>query len=150
MSDALFAISASGMDVERQRLQVIAQNLANAGTTRTATGGPYQPMRLVSGPRMASDFSTALADAAATVAPGVSLAGVQAYGVERTEQPPRLVYDPQHPHADKRGFVSYPGIDHAAEMALMVQTSRVYESNVVMYNTARSMYMRALDLGNRS
>ncbi|AMM13154.1 hypothetical protein AX768_02530 [Burkholderia sp. PAMC 28687] len=66
------------------------------------------------------------------------------------ETPSRLVYDPSHPHADAKGFVAYPGLDHAGEMALMVQTLRVYESNVVMFNAGRSMYMRALELGSRS
>ncbi|OLL30864.1 flagellar basal body rod protein FlgC [Burkholderia sp. SRS-W-2-2016] len=146
MSDSIFAIARSGLDVERQRMEVIAQNLANASTTRTASGAPYQPLRLVSGPRMASDSFASQLNGAATQAP----AGVQMYGVETVDVPPRLVYDPAHPHADAKGFVSYPGLDHAGEMALMVQTLRVYESNTVMFNAARSMYMRALELGNRS
>jgi flagellar basal-body rod protein FlgC len=155
MSDSIFAITRSGLDVERQRMEVIAQNLANASTTRTASGVPYQPLRLVSGPQMASpDFAGQLRSAGAVRAHGVAsthgLAGVQTYGVETVDVPPRLVYDPSHPHADEKGFVSYPGLDHAGEMALMVQTLRVYESDVVMFNAARSMYMRALELGSRS
>ncbi|SDI72439.1 hypothetical protein [Paraburkholderia phenazinium] len=75
---------------------------------------------------------------------------MQTYGIEQIDAPARLVYDPAHPHADAKGFVAYPGLDHAGEMALMVQTLRVYESDVVMFNAARSMYMRALDLGSHS
>lgn len=154
MSDAIFAIARSGLDVERQRMEVIAQNLANAGTTRTAAGVPYHPLRLVSGPQMGTGFAKHLPgpDGAASIAAtsALSLNGVQAYGIEQIETPPRLVYDPSHPHADAKGFIAYPGIDHASEMTLMVQTLRVYESDVVMFNAARSMYMRALDLGNRS
>lgn len=154
MSDPIFAIARSGLDVERQRMEVIAQNLANAGTTRTASGTPYQPMRLVSGPQITSPFADQLAhpDPASTsnAAGAAGLAGVQTYGIERVDVPPRLVYDPSHPHADAKGFVAYPGIDHAGEMASMVQTLRVYESNVVMFNAARSMYMRALELGSHA
>lgn len=78
-----------------------------------------------------------------------TFAGVQTYGVEPTDAQPRVVYDPAHPHADARGFVQYPGIDHAGEMALMVQTLRVYEANTIMFNAGHAMYMRALDLGSK-
>ncbi|MDR6411309.1 flagellar basal body rod protein FlgC [Paraburkholderia terricola] len=159
MSDSIFAIARSGLDVERQRMEVIARNLANAGTTRTASGAPYQPLRLVSGPRIASPFAAELNGTGAAGAGGIggigasdvaALAGVQAYGIESIDVPARLVHDPSHPHADARGFVAYPGLDHASEMALMVQTLRVYEADVVMFNAARSMYMRALELGSRA
>ncbi|BFG79454.1 flagellar basal body rod protein FlgC [Paraburkholderia terrae] len=153
MSDSIFAIARSGLDVEHQRMEVIAQNLANAGTTRTATGETYTPMRLVSGPRVASKFSDALQFGApgstASALPTAGLTGVQAYAIEPAATQPRLVYEPSHPHADAKGFVHYPGLDHAGEMALMVQTQRVYEANVIMFNAARSMYMRALDLGSK-
>lgn len=149
MSDSIFAIARSGLDVERQRLEIIAQNLANAGTTRTASGEPYRPLRLVSGPRVDTSFSDFLHTASGSPLGG-SPAGVQAYGIERVDTSPRLVYDPAHPHADAKGLVAYPGIDHAGEMSLMVQTLRTYEADTVMFNAARSMYMRALELGNRS
>jgi flagellar basal-body rod protein FlgC len=154
MSDSIFAIARSGLDVERQRMEVIAQNLANASTTRTSAGVPYQPLRLVSGPQMTSAFAGHLKGMdeaqSASAPPVTSLGGVQTYGIEQVDTPPRLVYDPSHPHADAKGFVAYPGLDHAGEMALMVQTLRVYESNAVMYNAGRSMYMRALELGSHS
>ncbi|MFC5475496.1 flagellar basal body rod protein FlgC [Paraherbaspirillum soli] len=153
----IFEISRSAMDVEWRRMEVIAQNMANANTTRTPLGEPYQPLRLVSGPSMTgassatattSTFSGMLKQQTAALDP-LALKGVQVYGVERMTTAPRLVYEPSHPHADAKGFVAYPGIDHAGEMALMVKTSRVYEANVVAFNAARSMYMRALDLGGK-
>jgi flagellar basal-body rod protein FlgC len=136
-------ISRTGLDVEWRRLEVIADNLANVGTTRTATGEAFRPMRLISGPaagfesllRAGSDPST--------------LKGVTIYGIEPTNAPPRRVYEPAHPHADSDGYVSYPGIDHAAEMTLLVKTARAYEANIVALNTARQMYTKALDLGRR-
>ena len=137
------AISRSGMDVEWQRLQVIAQNFANANTTRTATGGAYRPLKLVSGPR--GSFASLLSSASAT-----ALAGVQSYGAEEVAGSVRRVHDPKHPHADPDGFVTYPDIDRAGEMTLMIQASRAYEANLVALNLAHQMYSRALDLGKQA
>jgi flagellar basal-body rod protein FlgC len=150
MSDAIFAISRSGMDVERERMTVIAQNLANAG----AAGAGFTPMRLVSGPA-AGAFGSLLAQpaspgAAASQGTSHALGGTQVYGLEPYAGQPRKVHEPGNPHADADGFVTYPAVDHAGEMSLMVQTVRVYEANVVMYNAGRSMFMRALDIGGRS
>jgi flagellar basal-body rod protein FlgC len=139
-----FEISRSGMDIEWRRLEVIAQNIANANTSRTAMGGTYQPMRLVSGPR--SGFASHLSS---TSLSSQQMNGVQTYGVEPMNTTPLRVYDPAHPHADAKGFVSYPGIDHVGEMTLLVKTSRAYEANVVAMNAARAMYTKAFELGNR-
>jgi flagellar basal-body rod protein FlgC len=133
-------ISRTALDVEWRRMEVIAANLANLGTTRTALGEPYQPMRLVSGPRL--DFNAALLGSE-------SLNGVQVYGVEAAGGPPRRVHEPEHPHADADGFVSYPAIDHAAEMTLLLRTARAYEANLVALNAGRQMYAKALEIGRR-
>lgn len=139
-------ISRTGLDVEWRRLDVIANNLANVNTSRTATGEPFRPMRLVSGPK--SGFSEALAASkAARRAPATG--GVEVYGVEPLQDATRRVYDPQHPHADADGFVSYPAVDHAAEMALLMETSRAYEANVVAMGAAQRMYAKALEIGRR-
>ena len=134
-------ISRTGMDVEWRRLQVIAQNLANMSTVRTADGQPYQAMRLISGPK--AGFRQLMergGDAAA-------LQGVAVYGIEPVEAPPRRVYEPGNPQADSAGFVTYPGFDQASEMTLMVKTSRAYELNLVTLNTARQMYLKGLEVG---
>jgi len=137
------AISRSALDVEWQRLQMIAQNLANENTTRVAGGGTYRPLRLEVGP----DGSFAhLVDHGAKVADprGVRILGVVAQG-----RGVRRVYDPRNPDADKSGFVNFPNIDHAQEMADLVKTSRVYESNLTVMSLAQQMAMRALDIGKR-
>lgn len=133
-------ISRSGLDIEWRRMEVIAANLANLNTTRTAMGEPYQPLRLVSGPRL--NFEGHLQQAEA-------LGGVQVYGVEPTTDAPRRVHEPNHPHADAEGYVTYPGIDHAGEMTLLVQTARAYEANLVALNAGRQMYAKALEIGRR-
>lgn len=137
-------ISRTGLDVEWRRLEIIAQNLANANTSRTASGEAYRPLRLVSGPR--ADFAAHLEGAGATAAAG----GVAVYGVEPSNVPARMVHEPAHPHADENGYVSYPALDHAGEMTLMVKTARIYEANLVAMNIARQMYSKAIELGRRN
>jgi len=141
-------ISRSALDVEWRRLEVIAQNIANVGTTRTAEGGPYQAMRLVTGPR--TDFATLLGGPNGDDLASGDLRGVMAYGLEPVATASRRVHEPSHPHADADGFVTYPGFDQAGEMALLLKTARAYEANLVALNAARQMYARALDLGKRS
>ncbi|MFC4291064.1 flagellar basal body rod protein FlgC [Sphingorhabdus arenilitoris] len=137
-------ISLTGMDVEWQRLEVIAQNLANANTVVDRLGDAYQPLRLLSGPAPAS-FSAALDNAK-----NPDLRGVSVYSVEPQNLALRRVYEPEHPQADSEGYVNYPGLSHSAEMTLMVKTARSYEANIVAFNTARQMYSKALDIGRRS
>lgn len=137
-------ISRSALNVEWQRLQVIAQNLANLNTTRTATGEAFRPMRLVSGPD--TDFATLMARGGRA---GRDVGGVRVMGMEASGGNVRRVHEPGHPHADAEGFVSYPDIDHAGEMTLMIKTSRAYEANLTTMNIARQMYARALDIGKR-
>lgn len=135
-----FEISRTGMDVEWQRLQVIAQNLANMNTTRTVSGQPYQPVRLLSGPK--ETFAAQLKGHAPA-----SLDGVTVIGIEAVPGSARRVYDPTHPHADADGFVTYPAVDQAQEMALMVKTARVYEADLAAMSIAAQMYSKALELG---
>ena len=144
-------ISRTGMDVEWRRLEIVAQNIANAGTAGTAAGQAYQPLRLLSGPQangVQSRFSQILTAADAKAGPPPT--GVEIYGVEPEATQPRKVYDPTHPQVDPDGYVSYPNIDQAGEMTTMIKTARAYEANVVAANTARQMYAKALDLGRKS
>lgn len=138
--DSIMQISKSAMDVEYQRIEQVSMNLANANTTRTANGGPYVPKSVISGPTYRA-FSSLVTNGA--LAP----TGVSLHTVAPQKVNPRLAYEPSHPHADKNGMVSYPGINHSAEMLTLVQAQRVYEANVAVFNTARSMQIRALDLG---
>ena len=134
-------ISMSGLDVEWQRLEIISQNLANANTTRTGSGDRYQPLRLVSGPDFT--FTDLVGGASALSSP----TGVRVYNVEQTAAPTRAVLDPEHPHADEDGMVHYPGLNHAQEMTMLLQTSRVYEANLSAISTARQMYSAAMNMG---
>lgn len=138
-------ISLSGLDVEWKRLEIIAQNLANVNTTRTGDGGAYLPLRLVSGP--GETFQQVLSEQSAR---GQALGGVTVYGIEPTDSAARRVYEPNHPHAEVDGFVSYPGVNHSEEMTLMIKTARAYEANLVTMAAAQQIYSSALQIGRQS
>ncbi len=141
-----FAISATGMDVERLRVEVAALNLANANTVSSADGRGFQPLRVIAQsavgtqPMDGTSFATLV---------GQGLAGPTAL-VEPNGKPARAVLDPGHPQADAQGYVSYPGVDTATEMMTMLGASRAYEANVAAMNIARSMAAKALEIGGNS
>lgn len=135
-------ISRTGLDVEWRRMEVIAENLANASTVRAADGSLYQARTLVSGPRGMFGAHLNGADSA-------GLDGVEIYSIDTDRRAPRMVHDPANPQADANGMVAYPDIDHAGQMAMMVRTTRAYEANIVAMNMARDMYAKALEIGGR-
>jgi flagellar basal-body rod protein FlgC len=142
-------ISRSGLDVEWRRMEVIARNIANMNTTRTGDGGPYVPVRLISGPDETFESILRRADGTDTGGIGARPVGVRVYGVEQVVGGTREVYEPGHPHANPDGFVTYPEISHAQEMTSLVQTARVYEANLVVLASAQQMYSSALQIGGR-
>lgn len=131
-----FAISSIGMTVERTRVEVAALNLANANSVAGPDGSIYKPMRVV-----------AHATFARSVEQGLNAPLVQ---IQPTEHAPRSVYEPGHPMADARGFVTYAGVDAATEMVTMMGAMRSYEANVAAMNTARSMALKALEIGGNT
>ena len=141
---SIFDISAAGMNLERQRLEVSALNLANANTTRGADGLPFTPLQVVvrSG---RSPFDAVLN----ALNGGASLSGSGPIGeVQAADVPPRQVYEPGHPDADANGFVSYPGVNPVSEMVRLIAVTRAYEANVRVFNAGRAMAMKALDIGS--
>jgi flagellar basal-body rod protein FlgC len=137
-----FAISAAGMSVERLRVEVSALNLANANTVAEGGGAAFQPMRVVA---RAATASGAPAPFAALV--GRGLAGPAAT-VETAQTAARRVLEPGHPLADAQGYVSYAGVDTTTEMLTIMRATRAYEANVAAMNAARTMAMKALDIGS--
>jgi flagellar basal-body rod protein FlgC len=128
-------ISGSGMTAERVRMDVIAENLANADTTRTSAGGPYRRKEVVLEAKGSGGGS--FADV---------LGGVQVAGVVNDTSPDRRVYEPGHPDADKQGFVTLPNVDPVTEMVDLITASRGYEADVQAMNTSKSMFSKALDV----
>jgi len=138
-----FRISATGLAAERLRMNVIANNIANINSTRTSEGGPYlrqfTVFQAVSSEKSAWPTRLWNGDA-----PG---RGVMVAAIVEDSLPPRLVYDPGHPDADAEGYVALPNIDAVREMVDMMSAARAYEANVAALNAAKTMAMRALDIG---
>lgn len=121
-------ISASGLAAQRLRLDIIANNLANAETTRTPEGGPYR--------RLTPVFQTQ-----------PDGEGVTVTEVTTDPRPSRTIYQPGHPDADAKGYVQMPNVNTVEEMVDLVAATRSYEANVTALNASKSMVRKALEIG---
>ncbi|MHB9025440.1 MAG: flagellar basal body rod protein FlgC [Armatimonadota bacterium] len=121
-------ISASGLSAQRTRLDLIAENLANAETTRTPEGTPYKRRQAV--------FSLKPEEG-----------GVEVSGIVEDARAPRLVYEPGHPDANAEGYVQFPNVNAVEEMIDLVSATRAYEANVTALNASKSMTRKALEIG---
>ncbi|MBI1890117.1 MAG: flagellar basal body rod protein FlgC [Burkholderiales bacterium] len=138
-----FQISATGMSVEKLRMDVTAMNLANMHSTAASMDQLYKPMRVVSKAAPLT-FSQQFGNLYA-----VASGGTQVAAMEQTSVAPRMVLEPGHPHADANGYVSYPGVNHTSEMVNMMAALRAYEANVVAMNAAKTMAARTLEIGGQ-
>jgi len=130
----VFKVSASALDAQRQRMNVIASNMANVHSTRTDEGGPYRRKDVI--------FSAAEAQSDSD-----TLTGVKVVDVVADSTPFRTVYDPGHPDANKDGFVAMPNINIIEEMVNMMMASRAYEASVSAFNMSKAMFLKTLELG---
>lgn len=137
--------SASGLIAQRLRMDVIANNVANAETTRTAEGGPYQREQVRFLPRGASPFGVLLDRLRGANVPAYD--GVEVTAVVTDQAPPRLVYDPTHPDADATGYVAYPNVNPIVEMVDLLAATRAYQANVTVLNAAKQLALKALEIG---
>jgi len=138
----IFRIAASGLTAERLRMDTIANNLANANTTRTPEGGPYRRQVPVFAPILDRAMRRG-----GSPSGSFSGGGVQVVGVPTDPAPPRLVYDPQHPDANADGYVEMPNVHVVKEMVDLITATRAYEANIAALNSAKSMAQRALEIG---
>lgn len=130
----VFDISASAMTAQRFWLERIANNLANATTTRTAEGGAY---------RREMPVFQQLVDAET----GEKTDGVQVTGVLKDQSELPRVYNPGHPDADETGFVTMPNVNVVTEMVDLIVAQRGYEANITVSNAAKNMMNKALEIG---
>lgn len=148
-------ISASALSAERLRMDVIANNIANANTTRATVGPdgqaqPYQRELVTFTAAQGETFASYL-DAYSGGAPGM---GVMVSSIEKDQVNPfKLVYDPSHPDAIKDpnsplyGYVRYPNVDISSEMVDLISATRSYEANVTAINAAKAIALKALEIG---
>ena len=135
--------AASGLSAERMRMDVTAENLANAQTTRGADGQPYRRKVVVLQEATATRFGRTL-DGAINGRGGQG--GVRVTQIAQDATPNRLVYDPGHPDADPRGYVSMPNVQPVTEMVDLITSSRAYEANVTVMQTAKQMFSKTLEI----
>lgn len=129
----VFNISGSAMSAQSQRLNAVASNLANADSATSANGKPYKAKQVV--------FS-----AIPSNSPDVN--SVKVDRVVEDASPPKIVYEPKHPLADKNGYVTMPNVNVTEEMVNMISASRSYQNNVETMNAAKSMLLKTLTMGD--
>jgi flagellar basal-body rod protein FlgC len=134
-------VSASGMEAERKRMDVISENIANINTAHIAGQEPYKAQRLITSPG-SSRFGEFLSGFRVTPS-----AGIEVLGVAREETPSRQVFEPGHPLADANGYVSYPDINIIEEMVQSVTAYRSYEANLTAFNETKRMLSKAMEMG---
>lgn len=128
-------VSASALNAQRTRLDIVAQNIANAHTTRGADGLAYK--------RQVVNFETELMKRA----DGAPMPGIRVAGISSDPTPGQQVNDPQHPDADGDGMVTMPNVNLAFEMVDLITASRAYEANLSVVRNAKQMAMKALQIG---
>jgi flagellar basal-body rod protein FlgC len=138
-------ISASALTAQRLRMNVTAENLANAETTKTADGTPYRrkevTLQSVANGGFGAQLSKAMGGGSG-VAPG----GVQATAITEDATGGKLVYDPGHPDADAQGYVRMPNVDTVTEMVDLIDAQRAYEANVTAMSASKQMFAKTLEI----
>ena len=128
----IFHVSGSAVSAQSQRLNVVASNLANADTVAGPDGSAYKARQVV--------FQTELMGEAGA-------AGVRVSNVREDDTPGRRVHDPKHPSADAEGYVTYSNVNPVEEMVNMISASRSYQNNVEVMNTAKTLLLKTLQMG---
>jgi flagellar basal-body rod protein FlgC len=154
-------ISSAGLSAQRRRMNVIAENLANAETTRTEGGGPYRRKIVQLKAKSAQLFAGMLRQSSpplATTQAGHISTGTPAWGndasnaavVDTSEAldpaPSKMIYDPGNPDADANGYVAMPNVNIVTEMVNMISASRAFEANTVAVNAAKNMAKDSLEI----
>ncbi|NUZ06825.1 flagellar basal body rod protein FlgC [Piscinibacter koreensis] len=132
----IFNVSGSAASAQSQRLNVVASNLANADTVAGPDGTAYKARQVT--------FQTQLLGATAS---DPTAAGVRVSTISEDQSPGRRVHDPKHPSADADGYVTYSNVNAIDEMVNMISASRSYQNNLEVMNTAKSLMLKTLQLG---
>jgi flagellar basal-body rod protein FlgC len=146
----MLEVSGSGMTAERQRAQIVVNNMANAQTTHTVQGGPYRRQLTVFRAQESADFLRQMMTLAsfdpAFAARHGGAAGVRVERVIPDNQPPVLRYEPGNPDADAKGYVAYPNVDPVEEMADLLGAVRAYELNASAVQATKTMIQQSMNI----
>jgi flagellar basal-body rod protein FlgC len=127
------------MQAERMRAETLVENMANAETTRTPEGGPYRRKDVVfSSELQESPFSAVFQNELAT--------GVTVADITEDNSPPEMRYLPNHPDADAQGYVAFPKMNPAEDMADLLNTTRSYQANIAAMTAVKDMITHSIDL----
>jgi len=129
---SVFDVAGSALTAQSQRLNTTASNLANAESATSSTGEPYRAKQVVFSAQPLSQPNAV---------------GVRVTGVVQDASPPRRVHDPRHPLADEQGYVNMPNVNVVEEMVNMISASRSYQTNAELMNTAKSLLLKTLQIG---
>lgn len=155
-----FDISSYGLSAQRFRMEVISSNIANANTTRTSEGGPYQRRDVVFkaiefnktlNEQIASqnnllEYENPLDDPFLQENANPAIMSVAVDKVVRDESEFKYKYEPSHPDANEEGYVAYPNINPVIEMSNLVEATRAYQANVSAFQSAKSIAQSAIDI----
>jgi flagellar basal-body rod protein FlgC len=133
-------VSASGLSAQRTRMDTVAENLANADSTQTVTGGPYRRKLVMLAQSGDPAFAAFLQNA------GSPDGGVRVAGVTHSQEPFRRVHQPDHPHAGADGYVNLPNVNPLKEMIDMMLSTRAYEANATAFAATKSLGTKLLEL----
>ena len=129
----VFDVAGSALTAQSKRLSTVASNLANAESATSSTGQPYRAKQVV--------FS------AQPIATQDNAVGVRVTNIVEDASPPRMVHDPRHPLADEKGYVTMPNVNVIEEMVNMISASRSYQTNAELMNTAKTLLLKTLQIG---
>ena len=135
----IFDVAGSAVSAQSQRLNVVASNLANVDTVAGSDGTPYKARQVV--------FQTLMMGAGVGTPAAQASAGVQVSSINESQAPGRRVRDPAHPSADAEGYVTFSNVSAVDEMVNMMSASRSYQNNVEVMNTARTLLLKTLQIG---
>jgi len=155
-----FDISGYGLSAQRFRMNVISSNIANANTTRTSEGGPYQRREVVFRAQNFDKvlnsqldensnmlkYENPLDDSLSQEDANPAIMSVVVDKVVRDESGFKMKYDPSHPDANKDGYVAYPNINPVIEMSDLIEATRAYQANVAAFQSAKTMAQSAIDI----
>jgi flagellar basal-body rod protein FlgC len=130
----IFNVAGSAMTAQSQRMNVTASNMANAESVAGPDGMPYRAKQVV--------FQVEPSAYGAG-----DIGGVKVAGVIEDQSPPRLMFDPKSPHANAEGYVAMPNVNVVEEMTNMISASRSYQANVEVLNTAKTLMVKTLSIG---
>ena len=141
-----FDINASGMTAERYRMDVIAENVANANTTRTSDGTPYRRKIVVFEEKQSQGTFSSLLNSASNryTGDGVKVSGT--YDDTYTQM--NRVYDPANPDADENGYVTYPNVNTVTEMTNLIDANRAFEANTTAFASSKNVAEKGLNIIN--